>query len=126
MEEVDKIQFYIPSLLDFLDHHKNMWLEEIRIVGVKTRNVKYFIGHSNQQMTRIEKIVAEDFTIYDLELDFQKKTLSFYLDSVVMPSHSIILQKVFQTFLVRYSARKVGFFLYASGRNRPQTAKVLT
>ncbi|MFF2753444.1 hypothetical protein ACFVR1_06750 [Psychrobacillus sp. NPDC058041] len=126
VDEVDKIEFYIPSLLDFLDHSKDKWLEEVRIVGVKTNNVKYFIGHNTKKMTRIEKIVAEDFTIYDLKLDFHNQTLSFYLDSVVMPSHSIILQKVFQTFAVRYNARKIGFFLYAPGRNRPQPVKVFS
>ncbi|MFB5086128.1 hypothetical protein PGC35_02725 [Psychrobacillus sp. PGGUH221] len=126
MSGVNKIQFYIPSLLDFLDHERQQWLEEVKIVGVKTSNIKYFIGYPTQETTRIEQIVADDFTIYDLHLNFKTKILSFYLESEDMPQESVILQKVFQTFAVRYNERKVGYLLYGSGRNRPQSAKVLS
>lgn len=126
MGKVDKIQFYIPSLLDFLDYHNHIWLEEAEIIGVKTSNIKYFIGYPTQETTRIEQIVADDFTIYDLHLNFQNKTLSFYLESEEILTKSIILQKVFQTFTVHYSPKKVGFFLYASGRNRPKSIKTFS
>ncbi|MEI4768873.1 hypothetical protein WAX74_04270 [Psychrobacillus sp. FJAT-51614] len=126
MSGVNKIQFYIPSLLDFLDHERPKWLEEVKIVGVKTRNIKYFIGYPTQETTRIEQIVAEDFTIYDLHLNFKTKILSFYLESEEIPPESVILQKVFQTFAVHFNERKVGYLLYGSGKNRPKPAKVLS
>lgn len=126
MSGVDKIQFYIPSLLDFLDHRSRIHLEEVKIVGTKTSNMKYFIDYPTQETTRIEQIVTDEFIIYDLHLDFRNKTLSFYLESTEMLSKPIILQKVFQTFAVKYSANKVGYFLYASRKNRPRsTRKVL-
>lgn len=126
MSGVDKIQFYIPSLLDFLDHRSQIHLEEVKIVGTKTSNTKYFIGYPTQETTRIEQIVTDEFIIYDLHLDFRNKTLSFYLESTEMLSKPIILQKVFQTFAVKYSANTVGYFLYASRKNRPRsTRKVL-
>jgi hypothetical protein len=121
---VDIIQFYIPSLLDSLDQQSKKWLEEVKIVCVKTSNIKYFNGYPTQETTRIEQIVAEDFTIYDLHLNFRTKTLSFFLECEEIPSESVILQKVFQTFAVRYNASRIGFFLYASGKNGPQSVKI--
>ncbi|TQR21193.1 hypothetical protein [Psychrobacillus vulpis] len=121
---VDKIQFYIPSLLDIVDYNTILKLEEVSIVGVKTSNIKYFIGYPTQEATHINQIVAEDFTIHDLQLDFRSKTLSFYLESKGTLPKSVILQKVFQTFAVRYSPKEVAFLLYSSGKNRPQKIKI--
>lgn len=67
----------------------------------------------------IKQIVAEDFTVYDLELDFKAETFSFYLESNGRQNESEILQQVFQTFAVRCGPRKVGFFHYPNGRNEP-------
>lgn len=124
MRKVEKLQFYIPSLLDFLDDHTSRWLKEVKIVGVKDSNVKYFIGYPTFETTRIQQIVTEEFTIYDLHLDFQNHTLSFYLVSEKVPPLSCILQKVFQTFRVRNGSNKVGFFVYAAGGSRPRIKKV--
>lgn len=124
MDVVEKVLLFIPASLDHFDHLSKMKLEEVKIISVKTSDVKYFIHYPERIHTRINQIVAEDFTVYDLQLDFHSKTLSFYLESTGRPSQSEILQKVFQTFAVKYSQRKVGFFLYSKGRNRPNPVLV--
>lgn len=124
MEVVEKVMLYIPDLLEFLDPDSKVKLEEVKVVGVKTSDIKYFIGYSEKVVTSINQIVAEDFTVYDLQLDFHSKTLSFFLESEGEPSQSEILQRVFQTFAVRYSPWKVGFLLYSQGRNRPNYVKI--
>ena len=124
MEIVDKIQFYIPSLLDFLDANTKIELDQAKIVGVKTSNVKYFIEYPKKIDPSMNQIVAEDFTLYDLQLDFQAKKLSFYIQSDRESSRHEILQQVFQSFVVKYSSKKMGFFLYVNGRNRPNFVRV--
>lgn len=124
VRKVERLEFYIPSLLDFLDNRTSRWLEEVKIVGVKDSNVKYFIGYPTFETARIQQIVTEEFTIYDLHLDFHNHTLSFYLVSEKVPPLSSILQKVFQTFRVRNGKNKVGFFVYAAGGSRPRVRKV--
>ncbi len=121
---VEKIQLYIPNLLDITNHQSRRNLEEIKLVGVKSNDIKYFIRNSGKVETRINQIVAEDFTVYDLQLDFESKTFTFYLENDGELSRSELLQKVFQTFAVRYNPRKVGFFLYSGGRNRPNPVLV--
>ncbi|WP_144511980.1 hypothetical protein [Bacillus sp. FJAT-22090] len=121
---MEKIQLYIPNLLDITNHQSRRNLEEIKLVGVKSNDIKYFIRNSGKVETRINQIVAEDFTVYDLQLDFESKTFTFYLENDGELSRSELLQKVFQTFAVRYNPRKVGFFLYSGGRNRPNPVLV--
>ncbi|WP_342600160.1 hypothetical protein MHB48_03425 [Psychrobacillus sp. FSL H8-0483] len=116
---MEKIQFYIPSLLDSIDQQSKLGFDEVKVVGVKGSNIKYFIEYPKKQITCIDQIVAEDFALYDIKLDFHAKTISFYLKSETEYTQSEILQKVFQTFAVRYSPNKIGFFLYAEGKNRP-------
>ncbi|MEK4484631.1 hypothetical protein MHH81_03435 [Psychrobacillus sp. FSL H8-0484] len=116
---MEKIQFYIPNLLDSIDQHSKLGLDEVKVVGVKGSNIKYFKEYPKKQITCIDQIVAEDFALYDIKLDFHAKTISFYLKCETEYTQSEILQKVFQTFAVRYSSNKIGFFLYAEGKNRP-------
>lgn len=124
MAVIEKIQLYIPDLLDVLNNQTKKSLKEIRLVGVKSRNIKYFIRYPQKIETRINQIVAEDFTVYDLRLDFETQTFSFYLKNNGELSQSEVLQKVFQSFAVRYSPSKVGFFTYSKGRNRPNSILV--
>ncbi|TQR18131.1 hypothetical protein [Psychrobacillus soli] len=114
-----KIELHIPDLLNVQNDQPMMELERIKLVGAKTSDLKYFIRNPEKVETSIKQIVAEDFTIYDLELDFETETFSFYLEREGELTESEILQKVFQTFAVRYSPRKVGFFHYSKERNEP-------
>lgn len=116
---MEKIQFYIPSLLDSIDQQSKIELDEVKVVGLKGSNINYFKEYPEKQITCIDQIVADDFALYDLKLDFHAKTISFYLKSETEYTNSEILQKVFQTFAVSYSPNKIGFFLFAEGKNRP-------
>jgi len=118
---VDKIQFYIPALFEFTDNRKSMNKEEIKVVGVKTRNIKYFSGYCESDKTHIDQIVAEDFAIYDLQLDCKANLLSFYLQSKVKPNQTEVLEKVFQTFVVKYSSHTIGYLTISKGRHRPRS-----
>lgn len=119
MCKIKKVQLQIPNLLGAPNQQLKTEQEEIKLVGAKTSNLKYLISHPHQSETRIKQIVAEDFTVYDLELDFEAETFSFYFESNGQRTEPEILQQVFQTFAVRYGTRKVGFFHYANGRNEP-------
>ncbi|MFJ7970138.1 hypothetical protein [Psychrobacillus sp. NPDC096389] len=91
--------------------------EKIQLVGAKTSNLKYMISDPDKVKTSIKQIVAEDFTVYNLEFDFEAGTFSFCLECNGLQNESEILQQVFQTFAVRCGPRKVGFFHYPKGRN---------
>lgn len=89
------------------------------MVGAKTSNLKYLICNPDEAEISIKQIVAEDFIVYDLELDFEAETFTFCLESNGKRNESEVLEQVFQTFAVRYGPRKVGFFHYPKGRNEP-------
>ncbi|MDI2587729.1 hypothetical protein OR571_11530 [Psychrobacillus sp. NEAU-3TGS] len=93
--------------------------EKIKLVGAKASNLKYLSNSPSKVETCIKQIVAEDFTVYDLELDFETETFTFYLENDNDLNEPEILQKVFKTFAIRYGPTKVGFFSYAKGRNEP-------
>ncbi|MFJ8065539.1 hypothetical protein ACIQYS_12980 [Psychrobacillus sp. NPDC096426] len=110
---------HIPDLLGIQNHQPTMEQEEIKLVGAKTSNLKYLISNPEKAETSIKQIVAEDFTVYDLELDFETETFSFYLESKGELTESEVLPQVLQTFAVRCGPRKVGFFSNSKGRNEP-------
>lgn len=118
---IEKIQFYIPSLLEFQNKHSRRTEEEIKVVGIKKKYIKYFSGYHDKEMTHIDQIVAEDFTIYDLQFDSNTKLLSFYLEYEREFNQSKVLEKVFQTFIVEYNPHSFGFFTIAKGKRRPRT-----
>ncbi len=118
------MRFYIPNLFDFLDLHKQIRLEEVKIIGTNTSNVKFFIRHPRKEMMHINQIVAEDFIMYNLKLNFHSNTLSFSVESNKKIANHILLQKVFQTFAIKYSAKRFGFLMYVQGRDRPRPAKI--
>ena len=119
MLKIERIQLHIPDLLGILNYQPMMETDEIKLVGAKASNLKYLISNPAKVERSIKQIVAEDFTVYDLELDFETETFSFYLESDGELTESEILPKVFQTFAIRYGPRKVGFFHYAKGRSEP-------
>lgn len=120
MVVVEKIQFYIPSLFEFQDNHSKKNEKEIKVVGVKKKYIEYFSGYREKEMTHIDQIVAEDFTVYDLQFDCNANLLSFYLDHEGEPNQTIVLEKVLQTFIVEYNPRLFGYFTIAKGKHRPR------
>ena len=102
MWKIERIQLHIPDLFGILNHQPMMETEEIKLVGAKASNLKYLISNPAKLEISIKQIVAEDFTVYDLELDFETETFSFYLESNGELTESEILPKVFQTFAIRY------------------------
>ena len=92
---------------------------KLKLVGAKANNLRYLNNDPSRVETSIKQIVAEDFTVYDLELDFETETFTFYLENDSKLNEPEILQKVFKTFAIRYGPSKVGFFSYAKGRNEP-------
>ncbi|QUG40525.1 hypothetical protein KD050_14630 [Psychrobacillus sp. INOP01] len=121
MIDIERIQFYIPSIFEFHDNHSRRKEEDIKVVGVKKKYVEYFSGYREKEMTHIDQIVAEDFTVYDLQLDCNANLLSFYLEHEGESNQSKVLEKVFQTFIVEYNPRSFGYFTIAKGKHRPRT-----
>ena len=105
-------------------YQPTMELEKIKLVGAKASNIKYLISDSEKVETSIKQIVAEDFTVYDLELDVETETFSFYLEYNGQRNEAEVLEQVFQAFAVRYGPRKVGFFYYPKGRSEPTAVLV--
>ena len=75
---IERVQFYIPSLFEFQDNDSSRNEEDIKVIGVKKKYIEYFSGYRRKEMTHIEQIVAEDFTVYDLQLDCNANLLSFF------------------------------------------------
>lgn len=123
MIAIERIQFYIPSLFEIKDKHLKKNEGEIKVVGVKKKYIEYFSGYREKEMTHIEKIVAEDFTVYDLQLDYNAKLISFYLEHEGELNKTKVLEKVFETFIVEYNSRIFGYFTIAKRKNRPRTLK---
>ncbi len=114
-EIVEKIQFFIPYLVDSLDSEA-LEKESAKLIGRRMNYVKYFIEDPTLNLTHIPMIVTEDFTIYDLSIDFEQNTLSFYLEGGKELAKDEVLSKIFQLFLVKFSTKKIGFFTYSKGR----------
>ncbi len=123
MIAIERLQFYIPSLFEYQDKHSRKNEKEIKVVGVKKKYIAYFSGYREKEMTHIEQIVAEDFTVYDLQLDYKANLLSFYLEHEGELNQTKVLEKVFQTFIVEYNPKIFGYFTIAKGRNRPTTLR---
>lgn len=121
MVAIERIQFYIPSLFEFQDNHSRRTEEEIKVVGVKKKYIKYFSGYHRKELTHIDQIVAEDFTVYDLQFDSNASLISFYLEHEGQFNQSKVLEKVFQTFIVEYNPHSFGYFTIAKGKYRPRT-----
>lgn len=120
---IKRIQLYIPSLFEFHDRHSRKREDEIKIVGLRKKSIVYFSGNHKKEQTHIDRIVAEDFTIYDLKLNYEDNILSFYLEHEVELNQMKILEKVFETFIVEYNSQSFGYFTMAKGRNRPITSR---
>ena len=112
---------YIPRLFISQSNHGRRNKEEVKVVGVKRKYIAYFSGNREKELTHIDQIVAEDFIVYDLQLDYEANLLSFYLEHEGDLNRTKILQKVFETFFVEYNPRLFGYFTIAKGRNRPRT-----
>ena len=117
------MQFHIPSLFEFHDRQTSKRENEIKVVGVKKKSIVYFSGNQEKEQTYIEQIVAEDFTIYDLKLNYEDNLISFYLEHNELLNLTKILEKVFESFIVEYSPHSFGYFTMAKGRNRPSTIR---
>jgi hypothetical protein len=115
---IKRIQFYIPSLFEFQDNHSRGNKEKIRVVGVKKN---YISGYREKEMTHIDQIVAEDFTVYDLLLDCEANLLSFYLEHEEQSNQTKVLEKVFKTFIFEYNEKSFGYLTIAKGKHRPRT-----
>lgn len=118
---IERVQFYIPSLFEFQDNDSSRNEEDIKVIGVKKKYIEYFSGYRRKEMTHIEQIVAEDFTVYDLQLDCNANLLSFFLEHKGEYNQTKVLEKVFQTFIVEYNPHSFGFFTIAKGKNRPRS-----
>lgn len=118
---VEKIQLFIPSFLTLLRNHARRNEGEVKVIGVKKKYIEYFSGYSESEMTQIEQIVAEDFMVYDLKLDYEADLLSFYLEHEGELNQTKVIEKVFNTFIVEYNPKLFGFFTIAKGRNKPKT-----
>ena len=118
---IKRIQFYIPSLFEFQDNHSRGNKGKIKVIGVKKKYIEYFSGYREKEMTHIDQIVAEDFTVYDLLLDCDANLLSFYLEHEEQSNQTKVLEKVFQTFIFEYNEQSFGYFTIAKGKNRPRT-----
>lgn len=118
---IKRIQFYIPSLFEFQDNHSKGNKEKIRVIGIKKKYIEYFSGYREKEMTHIDQIVAEDFTVYDLLLDCDANLLSFYLEHEEQSNQTKVLEKVFQTFIFEYNEQSFGYFTIAKGKHRPRT-----
>ena len=114
----EKIQIYIPSLHEFWDNASRRNREEIKIVGIKKKNIAYFSAYEENELTHIDQIVTDDFTVYDLQLDFETNVLSFYLEHEGEPNQAKILEQVFQTFFIEYNPKLFGFLTVAKRRKR--------
>ncbi|WP_427138200.1 hypothetical protein [Psychrobacillus psychrodurans] len=118
---IKRIQFYIPSLFEFQDNHSREKKGKIKVIGVKKKYIEYFSGYREKEMTHIDQIVAEDFTVYDLLLDCDANLLSFYLEHEEQSNQTKILEKVFQTFIFEYNEQSFGYFTIVKGKHRPRT-----
>ncbi|MEK3978726.1 hypothetical protein MKY37_06460 [Psychrobacillus sp. FSL K6-2836] len=118
---IERVQFNIPSLFEFQDNDSSRNEEDIKVIGVKKKYIEYFSGYRRKEMTHIEQIVAEDFTVYDLQLDCNANLLSFFLEHKGEYNQTKVLEKVFQTFIVEYNPHSFGFFTIAKGKNRPRS-----
>ena len=114
---IEKIQLYIPSLLDLLEE-SHFPIEQVEIIGMKNPNIKFFIRHPIKETVLMKQIVTDEFALYDIHLDLPSKTLSFVLESDDTIMDSDILQKAFQTFAFKYNSQKFGFFMDYSGRDK--------
>lgn len=123
MKIIKRMQFHIPSLFEFHDRHSSERENEIKVVGVKKKSIVYFSGKQEKEQTYIEQIVAEDFTIYDLKLNYEDNLISFYLEHKEQLNLTKILEKVFESFIVEYSPHSFGYFTMTKGRNRPSTIR---
>ena len=63
---------------------------------MKKKYIEYFSGYSEKEMTHIDQIVAEDFSVYDLQLDYEANILSFYLEHEGELNQTKVLEKVFK------------------------------
>ena len=88
---------------------------------MKKKYIEYFSRYSENEMTQIDQIVAEDFMVYDLKLDYEADLLSFYLEHEGELNQTKVIEKVFNTFIVEYNPKLFGFFTIAKGRNKPKT-----
>ncbi|MFJ7825512.1 hypothetical protein [Psychrobacillus sp. NPDC096623] len=90
---------------------------------MKKKSIVYFSGSREKEKTHINQIVAEDFTIYDLKLNYKDNLISFYLEHEVELNQMKILEKVFETFIVEYNPQSFGYLTMVKGRNRPSTSR---
>lgn len=116
-----RVQVYIPSLFEFQNDRAKNEEDEIKVVGVKKKYIAYFSGYREKEMTYIDQIVAEDFIVYDLELDCKANLLTFYLEHDGELNQTKVLEKVFDSFFVEYNPRSFGYFTIAKRKQRPRT-----
>ena len=115
-EIVERIQVYIPSLVDSLDFDAFMKQENVRIIGRRMGYVKYIVESSTPSIAQIPMIVTEDFVIYDLHINFLRNTLSFIIEGEEEPNKQEVLEKIFKLFLIKFSSTKIGYFTYSKRR----------
>ncbi len=115
-EIVERIQVYIPSLVDSLDFDAFRKQGNVRIIGRRMGYVKYIVESSTPSIAQIPMIVTEDFVIYDLHINFLRNTLSFIIEGEEEPNNQEVLDKIFKLFLIKFSSTKIGFFTYSKRR----------
>ncbi|MBD7943315.1 hypothetical protein H9650_04215 [Psychrobacillus sp. Sa2BUA9] len=113
---------HIPFLLESLDIYSKNGFNHVKVIGVKARNIKYIVESPINNLKHIPLIASEYYSIYDLQLDFEKNMLQFYIKSVREASKEEILQSVFEAILVEYSPKKYGFFTSPREKGRAESA----
>lgn len=121
-EVVERIQVYIPLLFDSLDVYPQNSLNRVKVVGVKKQHVKFIKESSRKDLRHIPLIASESFSIYDLQLDFNRNMLLFYINGGIEISREEILQQIFDAILVEYSDKKYGFFTSPRGKRKIESA----
>ena len=109
-------------LFDSLDGYSKNGLNHVKLIGVKKQNVQYIVESPKKDMRHIPLIVSEYFSIYDLQLDFNRNMLLFYINCVKEVSREEILQRIFDAILVEYSAERYGFFICPRGKRKIESA----
>ena len=94
----------------------------MKVIGVKKQNVQYIIGSPKNDFRHIPLIVSEYFSIYDLQLDYHRKMLLFYINCVKEIPREEILLRIFDAILVEYSEEKYGFFTSPRGKRKIESA----